>query len=484
MRENASGHPIIRSAAARLSALGLAITLSGAVAPAAPGLRILISPHTQWGWARDKGGDSGQTVKNHSRHAQLDYYRSLGFSHVTYGLDIEQFNHFVKASGKWVHDRNDGGMGADTSLATAKRDAEARGFRVIPQLSCLSGMSAFTYWLDSTVSEFPGREEFRRFAAAKGLRGEYKDLNFVAAVGDNPAADQFFEAQLGLIKRGWKSDARKAPEYIHIGHDELGYDSVCFVKGGRNRANPATRSELVAAEIDRRVKQVSRILGPSVMVIVYGDSFLPTDLGERYGMTGKPGTGEGGVLWLLRYRYGLQNRVIIMPWNYILEDGEVHYWSGLKYDKREILAYLDRLGFGYIPGPGEQGSGGDTAQNRLAPPFALGIPGKTAACLREWVSAARMRPRLLKGYAHQVFEPYEFCAPDSLCAGFSAPLLAYAAWGAGAMSPMGGAGAAPAGKAAVVAAAVPLPKSVFDGVDFKRSRWEGKWIAGTHYPAP
>jgi hypothetical protein len=105
------------------------------------------------------------------------------------------------------------------------------------------------------------------------------------------------------------------------------------------------------------------------------------------------------------------------------------------------------------------------------------MPGKTAACLREWVTAARMRPRMLKGYAHQVFEPYEYCAPDSLCAGFSAPLLAYAAWGAGS------AGFAAQAKTGAAAAALPLPKSVFDDVKFKRSRWEGKWIAGTHYPA-
>jgi hypothetical protein len=443
-----------------------------ASAPSAPAaakpLRILINPETQWGWARDSTGDSALARKNRSRRAQLGYYRTLGFTHITYGLDPIQFSHYHKVEGKWTFDRI-GGAVADSSLATAKREAEARGFQVIPQLPCLSAMSPVIFWLDSTVSEFPGRAAFKRFTSANGLRDDYKGLNFVAAVGPNPAADQVFEIQLHIIKRGWRNDPAKAPAYIHIGHDELGYDSICFIKGGRNRANPKTRSELVAEEINLRVSQITRILGDSVKIILYGDSFLPTDLGERFGMAGKAGTGENGVLHILNQRYHLQNRIIIMPWNYILADGDTHYWSGLKYDKRKIVALLDRLGFGYIPGTGEQGGAGDPTLNRLAPPFALGMPEKTAACLREWVSATRAHPRLLRGYAHQVFEPFDYCSPAGLCAGFSAPLLAYAAWGPG---------------ASAAAAGAPLPKSVFDGVKYRRSRWELRWQAGTHYPAP
>lgn len=456
--------------ASATEAAGSAAVSARSDAGTAPSLRILINPETQWGWARDSTGDSALAHKNRSRREQLGYYRALGFSHVTYGLDPIQFSHFHKVGGAWTFDTI-GGAGTDSSLATAKREAEARGFQVIPQLSCLSAMSPVIFWLDSSVSEFPGRAAFKRFASDNGLRDDYMALNFVAAVGANPSADRFFEEQLQTIKRGWRNDPAGAPAYIHIGHDELGYDSICFIKGGRNRSNPRTRSELVAEEINLRVSQITRILGDSVNVILYGDSFLPTDLGERYGMAGKPGTGEGGVLHLLGNRYRLRNRIIIMPWNYILADGETHYWSGLEYDKNRIIALLDRLGFGYIPGTGEQGGAGDPSNltARLAPPFALGMPEKTAACLREWVSAARIRPRLLRGYAHQVFEPFDFCSPSGLCSGFSAPLLAYAAWGPGVTA---------------AAAGAPLPHSVFDGVKYQQSRRERRWLAGIHYPAP
>jgi hypothetical protein len=436
---------------------------------APPALRILISPQTQWGWVRESGSDSAQRSLIQTRRSQLDYYGSLGFSHVSYGLDPDLYNHFRKSQGRWVFSRERGETGTDSSLAAAKREAEARGLRLLPQLPCLSQMGAFIQWVDSGVSEFPDKREFRRFCESKHLAGDYLAMNHVAASGDNPAADQFFEEQLKLIKRGWRTGSAKAPDYIQIGHDELGFDSVCFIKAGRSRNSSLSRSELVAAEINKRVEQVARILGDSVGVILYGDSFLPTDLGERYGMAGKPNTGEGGVLWILRNRYHLEKKLIIMPWNYILADGDVHYWSRLKYDKEKQIRALERLGFGYIPGPGEHGSGGNAAANRLAPPFSLGLRRKTVQCLAEWVVAARRHPLMLRGYADQVYEPYGLCSADHLCVGYTAPLLAYAGW--------------------ILPDAKPgstfmLPAKALDRIKYQRSRWEEKWIQGDHYPAP
>jgi hypothetical protein len=326
-------------------------------------------------------------------------------------------------------------------------------------------MEAFIAWVDSTVSEFPSRKAFKAFCAAKGLP-DNPYLNHVATTGNNPAAAQLFAGQLGMIRRAWGTDS---PAYILIGHDELGYDSVCFIKAGKMRKDPRTRSELVAAEIAERAGQIAAILGDSTRILLYGDSFLPTDLGERYGLSGETGTGKGGVLWLLRHRYRLERKIIVIPWNYMLEDGETHYWSRYKYDKSSQLRLLERLGFGFVTGAGEHGSSGNADQKRLAAPFSLGMRDKAARCVLEWVAASRKHPSSLRGYAHQIFEPYDFCGPDGLCAGFTAPLLAYAGW------------IHPGSDSA--AGALP-PRKLLDRVDHIRSRREAKWVAGVHYPKP
>ena len=436
-----------------------------AAVPSTPSpLRILVNPLSQWGAVRDTAADTAGLRRLEMRRAELAYYKSLGFTHSSYGLDQDRFNHYRKVRGKWTF--MDAGGRTDSSLAAAKREAERQGLRLLPQLASLSHMEPYIVWVDPSMSEFPDPAAFLKFLAEKGYPAD-RNFNHVAAVGDNPAADQFFEAELEIIRRAWAGGKEKAPDHIIIGHDELGHDSVCFIKAGRSSGNPATRSELVAAEIDRRVGQVERTLGPSVRVLLYGDSFLPTDLGERYGLTGDPETGKGGVLWLLRYRYGLHRKILIMPWNYLLEDGDKHYWSRYAYSKGRQIALLDRLGFGFIPGLGEMGSNGDVKLNRSAPPFALGLRDKTVSCMLEWVSAARAHPRMLRGYAHQVYEPFDYCAPDGLCAGFTAPILAYAGW----IHPEG----KPAGRL------LPPPQALKQ-VDYRRSRKERKWTPGVHYP--
>jgi hypothetical protein len=462
----------ISGAGARASALLLSALLAAVPAAHAdePALRLLIHPLTQWGWARDSAAEPARSALLRTRRAELDYFRALGFTHVSYGMEPDFYDRMRMVDGKWEYVRAAGDTGPDSSLASARREAEKRGMRLVPQLAVLSHQDVIITWRDSSISEFPGRKPFLEYCAAHGLPPD-PGLNHVAALGDNPVADAFFLAQLDWIRRGWAAGpGPHAPDYIHLGHDELGFDSVCFVKAGRNARNPKTRSELVAEEIARRVAQVRRVLGDSVVPIVYGDSFLPTDLGERYGLSGEAGSGKGGVLWILHYRYGLEKKILIMPWNYILEDGDTHYWSRCKYDKEKQLALLEKLGFAFVPGPGEHGSNGDPKQNRLAPPFSLGLRDKTLGCTLQWIAAARKHPALLRGYAYQIFEPYDFCAPDGLCAGFGAPLLAYAGWTYPGGAPSGG--------------ELLPPKQKLDKVDYRRSRREGMWIPGVHFPKP
>jgi hypothetical protein len=455
---NEGGSKPLRAASA--AEMGRVGSLKKPAADALP--RILICPPTQWGWARDSAADSARGRQLAMRRAQQDYYRDLGFTHVTYGLDPDMYNHWSRRDGAWTYAAHGLPTGADSSLEAALRETAARGLHLIPQLQGPSHMAAFITWVDSTVSEFGGPAAFREWYAGTGLPHHPLHLDHVAALGDNPAADQFFQGQLDILARAWKSSSLGAPDYVHIGHDELGYDSVCYVKAGRTRGDPRTRSELVAEEIARRVAQVSAVFGDSVKIILYGDSFLPTDLGERYGMAGEGEDGRDGVLYLLRHRHRLEKRILVMPWNYLLEDGDTHYWSRLRYDKKRQIRLLDRLGFGYIPGTGEHGSGGAGTLDPLSPVYALGMPEKSIRCLLEWVRAARERPAMLRGWAHQVFEPFDLCSPGGLCSGFSAPVLAYAAWHGPPERELAAAGA----------------------VDYRKSRLDRLWIPGVHYRAP
>jgi hypothetical protein len=131
------------------------------------------------------------------------------------------------------------------------------------------------------------------------------------------------------------------------------------------------------------------------------------------------------------------------------------------------LAFLERLGFGFVPGPGEHGSNADGTAKRLEPPFALGMPDKSVRCLLQWVAAASSHPRNLRGWAHQSYEPFDLCNADSLCTGFTAPLLAYAAW---TRAP------GPAGSP------FPAAGEILAKVRFKQSRLDRKWTKGIHYP--
>lgn len=436
-------------------------------------MRVVLNPVTLSGWMRAVGNDSAERRVIGDRRNQLAYYASLGYSHVVYYPDWSLLDGFVKVKGEWVYRADRLSGRPDSSFRAMKAEVEQAGMRMIPMVPSLSHMASFITWVDSSISEFPDWAAFDSFAVAKGIPGN-RDLNHVASPVDNPAADQIFRELLKMIRFNWGSTplGGNLPSYVLIGHDELGHDSVCFIKAGRTSGRPESPSRLVAMEIRRRAAQIDSVLGPSVEILLFGDSFLPTDLGERYGLAGSKGSGKGGVLSILATFPGMRRKVILIPWNYIVAEGQPHYWSKLRYSRGRQLAYLDTLGYRYILGTGEHGSSGMKGHQPFSPPFALGDPEPAYRSIFEWVKASQSHPRRLAGYMHMTFERFDLCSPQQVCAGFTAPLLAYLAW-----TPY-----SPYASQAFSLKRRSYRSRMFDGIDPIRSRRDLAWVRGVHYP--
>src|SRR3954464_807422 len=90
-------------------------------------LRILINPTSLWGWMRDSSSDSTKQKIIDLKLRQLDYYRSLGFNMVSYGLESGFFDGLHKEGGRWIYNHGLHEGSADSSLRAMKRAVEKRG---------------------------------------------------------------------------------------------------------------------------------------------------------------------------------------------------------------------------------------------------------------------------------------------------------------------------------------------------------------------
>lgn len=235
--------------------------------------------------------------------------------------------------------------------------------------------------------------------------------------------------------------------------------AVCFVKAGRSAKSPLTPSQLVAMEIDARMRDIAAAFGPRAAVIAYGDSFLPSDNGETFGTIGWGPDGTGGVLSLLSKTRGPD--LIVMPWAYSTLDGETFPAPGIRVDRARQIRYLQRLGYRYIPGTGEDGG---------EPVYRPDV-GRTKKCLYQWFRTSMEHPRGLAGWAHLTFEDFSRCEPGTgVCVDYTAPLLSYLAWS---FSDPGS-----------VFGHEDYSERFFSKVDFVRSIREMAWKEGEHFTRP
>lgn len=452
----------------------IADTVSSAVAAQKP-IRIAYSYTMTDGWMTYPPRDE-QSRRNMQL---LEYFSALGYTHFLYNLRWDKTLFSKSATGHWVYNRgNYRGEAIAESLRAMKLAVESVKMQLIPARASLSWVEEYID-LDPSISEFRTPQSFRDWVDRNGLPSSMK-IKFsqgrVAFVGPNPAMDDIFNEYMKIIKNNWNYpettlQGGKVPKYIHIGHDELGDYWSCCIKADRSKNLAGTKSNLVAAEIARRVRKIRTMFGAGTSVMIFGDSFLPTDNGEIYGLAGDLVTGSGGVLRLLRDTYKVGNSLIVMPWIYSFRDeieGKTRDRTGriLPFSKVKQLAYLDRLGLRFIPCPGEDGAASLSD-----------LIERTAETTFEWVRATQMFPGQLAGFAHLGFSAlpdpdYPRCNPDTgYCIHYGASLLAYLAWTYGEQS-------------LAIARNNSYGPRIFSRVRPDLSSREQRWEEGLHYSVP
>lgn len=352
----------------------------------------------------------------------LDYIKSLGYTHVLYQM-IGPLSAFFKkdAGGKWQYNSGNYATGeVASSFKDMKKAIEDRGMKMIPLVTSLSHCDAYIT-LDPTISEFNAATTCANYKVGGTL---VCNLDHVAYVGcypyvKNDPMDQLFEEYMKIINANWGSTAigGSYPEYIHIGHDELAVSGCyCMIKAVRSSILAQTASELVAREIAYRYKEIQDNLtirsGATIKIMIFGDSFLPSENGEIYGLCGNVNNGNDGVLKILRDNTSIANLIaagvasntIVMPWDYSGLDGssrEPSPCDGTKIDKVAQAKFLDNLGYKWIPASGEDGDGTTNLVNNPTYPLSW----KNTAF--EWVRAAQLYPSLVQGYACLHYDPFD-----------------------------------------------------------------------------
>jgi len=419
---------------------------------------------------------------NDNSGTQLDYYKLLGYNYV--GMFVGGTVLFSHASGMWVYNNGNYKTGrVARDFRDLKRLASQKGLNMVPILWSLSYRDDWVS-LDNqlpedqrSVSEFNGSypaPSSLTFPCTRGWPREMDSqfnahLNMICAAGPagfNKGVDEIFGENLKIIRDNWvKADGTPdpvPPEFIHIGHDELGFSSACFVKIGRSKTRTESPARLVAMEIDARIKQIDAVLGQSVQAIVYGDCMVPGSInGEMYGLCGNVDNGEGGILKFLDQTYKVKNRLVVMPWGYSNVDGSVTRLCdgrSFVFSKVNQVRFLNALGYRYIAAAGEESPGSESMLDM------------TRQTCFEWVKASQLFPERLIGFADLVWPPFTSNA-GTLQAGFTAPLLAYWCWTYGE-------------KSLRLPRNNPYGPSMWKNVDYMKSRKEQAWKEGVHYWGP
>jgi hypothetical protein len=438
---------------------------------------ICFSP--MWDWKSLPPADLTSDTARIIRHklAMLAYYKKLGYTHVYYccliggGLNFE--------SGHWTYNHGNYVGGDIARFFRNTKDAiEANGMEMVPLvLGGLSHMDGFIAQ-DASISEFYDTvHHCSTFGAYRSREHngmtipDVPGANHIAYVGNYPAiknvpADEIVAAGLNIINVNWNrratgsSSGSRYPKYLHICHDELGYGSACLIAEERAKSflsSSVTKSDLVARELAYRYKQVQDIIsirGSAIItVMLWGDSFVPADNGQLYGLIGSATDGRGGVLDKIKNDayirssmpqtlYPIATHIIVQPWIYSCPDSFYKIsggpTSGYSHDCRFLksvqLQFLTRLGFYFVPLCGEDGG-------QLAD---AGWIDRCKQTTYEWVRASLFFPSNFAGYSCATWvgrfretdsgwceNPAYFANihdPNSLKSSFSAVLLAYCAW--------------------------------------------------------
>jgi hypothetical protein len=452
---------------------------------------------------------------------RLDYMRALGYNHVVWLPSLLNSEFFCSGGatppalyaeipdGTCQYD-GDGGKRPEVKYVVGNfawafqnilNAARARGMEVIPEFNTLSHAGSGTHItkgdgetpaLDSTLSEFYGKSI--RSYCPYGPSSNPFSSNFYCYQPDSvPSVGLFHTIRqdtigrkkmrtlyleyLHVIKDNWVKgnngngteydaiNGKDHPSYIHLGHDELGYDRTLLVGTGITGAVGGADSRLIVInEIVARLADIESIFNSiprsdTIGIILYGDSFLPRDYGQSYGVfpwiafgggvsfAGDTVTGAGGVLKAVKdsiLAHGWKLELVVMPWMYtgnaatgeLDDDTALTLGRHLHFSRYNQLRYLNNLGIKFIFLGGEDfGPFADDDGSAAATEYFE----RAKKGVYQWHNAALAFPDTYLGFENYMFktgdkkdslgnviEPYcQTGGTGTICSGWTAALSAF-----------------------------------------------------------
>jgi|GEM_PF-2350326 hypothetical protein len=391
---------------------------------------------------------------------KLTYFRALGYNYVLSYLDYTRIMPFMaynasgQDSGHWVfnkHAYTDQSKNVIRDFIALKSAVESCGLHILPAIGDCSHQEQ---WINGTIndngdslwrrndalSEFSSPARYEQFVKSNELLPGNNRNGVYCADDSNKTASDIFIEQLNIIQSNWGHSALGGlyPQYIHIGHDEIGNWSartgrfVCYVGAEKTKdlvalhgGGSVGQAWVIAHQIKTKYGQVSACCNPGVKVIVWGDCFIPLNNGQSAGLTGDR-NGNGGILQFLRDTMRLTYNCIIEPWNYSYVNG-TPLFDAMVFNQGVQISYIQKLGFGYVLASGEGDAYFDSNGKIIVGGMAnvrqhLQVAFEQAAASREY-------PNNLYGYGNMLYQAtMETGGFNDTLVGYTAPILAYFGW--------------------------------------------------------
>jgi hypothetical protein len=395
-----------------------------------------------------------------SINVELNYHHLLGYNYVLVYLNCDSLQRYMSKSGThWVFDSTkytDHNNPVVAKFLAVKNAVEAAGMHVLPAIEDLSHLNKWiigngTNWPRcDALSEFNSMASYKTFVNSNNM---FRDTtrNAVSCANDtNKTARDIFVEQLKVIQKNWGNTTLGGlyPQYINIGHDEIGnWDTVqikfvCYIgaektgslrnaHGGVQNGVEVGKAWVLAKQIKTKKLEIDTFCNPGVKMIVWGDCFVPLDNGQSAGLTGDA-NGNGSVLQFLRDTMQLTKNLIIEPWNYEFANGDK---NGLCYTINEntTAQFIQKFGFDYILATGE-GGGCTAVTGSCFIEYGRSNVYKRLQVAYEAVRASQFYPNNLLGFGNNQYDGWTGERCDDTLAGYTAPILAYFGWTYGDLS--------------------------------------------------
>lgn len=450
-------------------------------------------------WSQSIASTGSGTVSQQVKD-MFTYYSKLKYNYVLIFLNwayIMDSLHYNSSTGHWIFNYGkytDHSSSAVKDFLALKSAVEAAGMHVLPGIGALShqqpwicGEPDYGWNANNALSEFNTPGDLLTFAHTNGLwpMGSNNTdscnnaLNSVTCANDtNKTASDINVEQLRIIQKNWGTTTLGGlyPQYIHLGHDEIGNTTIdqskfiCLVGADKTKdsvtkhgGGAVGQSWLIAHEIKTRYGEVTANCNSGTKIFLYGDCFVPLGNGQAGGLTGDQ-NGKGGVLQFLRDTMKLANNCIIEPWNYWDVNGATRYNGSMTFNQNTQVLYMQNFGFGYVLASGE-------AFNYNAEWCGMQNVHQHLQVAFEQVRASQFYPNNLCGFGIFLYDDWDTGGLNDTLAGYTGPILAYFGWTFG-------------DKSLAVARHQSFSPQVYLNFKPTQSRKNLTWTLGTDYNTP